>query len=490
MKALRACGLYIAFTITLLPIYAHAGWTPPVRISDERASYGPRIVANGNTLHVVYWSRPAGTNLAFYLRSNDRGGAWNEPFLLPDTTHMSNCGVPIIRFEDNNLAVIWRGDIRGGGTRLNYGFRLSADNGMNWNDIEYVLPDDQTMLQKHTFCISASKLFFIYSYWSQEIIVNFTRSTNWGESWTEPAEVFRTQETGRFDMAARGDTIHVVWPGRYDYSYNVWETYYIKSENAGADWTENLLLTAFDERGSMWPSISINERGDIVVCWIDFKYSPYWWTGDLFVRYSYDAGESWTEEEQIMFTHTAASPRILWKGDSLHIVWEDNRYGGPDPFYRVSHDNGLTWGEEQRIDDDPVMSHTPDLAVFDDNVHVVWDDRRPYDPGRGIYYSRWEEEVGVDHDGHKRMPEGLNLTAYPNPFNSSAIITYRDLEGGEIEIYSIMGQKIRTLIVKPKEGKVIWDARDALGNKVSSGIYFARAKTSQNTNTIKLLYLR
>ena len=34
---------------------AHAGWTPPVRISDESPSYGPRIVANGDIVHVAYW---------------------------------------------------------------------------------------------------------------------------------------------------------------------------------------------------------------------------------------------------------------------------------------------------------------------------------------------------------------------------------------------------------------------------------------------------
>jgi hypothetical protein len=54
MKALRACSSYLAFVIALWAASAHAGWTPPVRISDEAPSYSPRIAAAGEKLHVVY----------------------------------------------------------------------------------------------------------------------------------------------------------------------------------------------------------------------------------------------------------------------------------------------------------------------------------------------------------------------------------------------------------------------------------------------------
>jgi hypothetical protein len=292
-------------------------------------------------------------------------------------------------------------------------------------------------------------------------------------------------------MAARGDTIHLVWAGRFTNQYPVWETYYIKSEDAGVTWTDNQPLVSIDNWGSMYPSISINERGDIVVCWVDFKHSPHMWTGDLFVRYSHNGGDTWTDEEQITFTHTAVSPRVIWRGDSIHVAWEDNRFGGPDPFYMASYDNGITWGAEQRIDDDSVMSHTPDLAVTGDNVHVVWDDRRLNDPGRGIYYSRWEDESAIyDREGNQ-IPEKFVLQAYPNPFNSTTIITYKNLKGGEIGIYNLIGQKVRTFKTAAlKEGQIEWDARDALGNKVTSGVYFARAKTSQKFNILKLLYLK
>ena len=50
---MRKSAIILCFLLLTAP--ARAGWTPPVRISDEAPSYGPRIVAAGDTLHIVYW---------------------------------------------------------------------------------------------------------------------------------------------------------------------------------------------------------------------------------------------------------------------------------------------------------------------------------------------------------------------------------------------------------------------------------------------------
>jgi len=85
----------------------------------------------------------------------------------------------------------------------------------------------------------------------------------------------------------------------------------------------------------------------------------------------------------------------------------------------------------------------------------------------------------------------VSLSAYPNPFNSSLIISYSNLsKGGDIVIYDIQGKLIRWFNLEKMEGKIIWDATDAMGNKVSSGIYFARAKTSQSSKVVKLIFLK
>jgi hypothetical protein len=190
-------------------------------------------------------------------------------------------------------------------------------------------------------------------------------------------------------MVVREDTIHLMWIGRFDYD-DKWETYYIRSEDAGDTWSHNVPLSTLDDKGSLWPSISMNEDGYLVACWMDFKYSSYFVTGDIFVRYSYDRGDTWTEEDHLTSHHLASATKTLWRGDLLHVVWEDWRYDQGDIFYMLGEDNGNTWGEQERIEDDPGISLAPDLAVVGETVHVVWRQDSGLD-GRGIYYSRRDD---------------------------------------------------------------------------------------------------
>lgn len=130
MKALKAYCLYIGFAIALLPIYAHAGWTPPVRISDEAPSYAPRITANGDMVHVVYWTW-SGTDRSYYLRSLDGGDLWEEPFRLGDSLIAGSEDSPVLRSVGDTIAAIWHQNLPGGG-HYNLGFRSSANGGDTW----------------------------------------------------------------------------------------------------------------------------------------------------------------------------------------------------------------------------------------------------------------------------------------------------------------------------------------------------------------------
>ncbi len=106
-----------------------------------------------------------------------------------------------------------------------------------------------------------------------------------------------------------------------------------------------------------------------------------------------------------------------------------------------------------------------------------------------VNYDYMPDAIG--EEGAESSPSVLELTAYPNPFNSTTVITYSNMEGGEIEIYNINGQLIKKLGIELVPiGKIKWDAQDASGKKVSSGIYFAKTRTLHSKKTIKLTFLR
>ena len=90
-------------------------------------------------------------------------------------------------------------------------------------------------------------------------------------------------------------------------------------------------------------------------------------------------------------------------------------------------------------------------------------------------------------------PPGLAPNA-PNPFNATTLIPYRlDTDGPvRLEIYNLLGQSIRTLVDEVQTAgsyRVSWDARDATGRRVSTGIYFTRLHYPGGVQTRRMLYL-
>lgn len=86
------------------------------------------------------------------------------------------------------------------------------------------------------------------------------------------------------------------------------------------------------------------------------------------------------------------------------------------------------------------------------------------------------------------IPEVFHLYSnYPNPFNTSTAIRYDlpEMSFVSLEIYNLLGQKIRTLansVQYPGQYQISWDGRDDNGNLMSTGIYLCQLQVgSQKT---------
>jgi len=107
----------------------------------------------------------------------------------------------------------------------------------------------------------------------------------------------------------------------------------------------------------------------------------------------------------------------------------------------------------------------------------------------------YEAALAID-ENITEIPSSFKLSnAYPNPFNPTTIISYevarRELI--TVEIYNMLGQKVKTLINKnmnPGIYHVTWDAMDSNGIQASSGIYFCRMKAGDFVQMTKLSYLK
>jgi hypothetical protein len=112
-----------------------------------------------------------------------------------------------------------------------------------------------------------------------------------------------------------------------------------------------------------------------------------------------------------------------------------------------------------------------------------------------ILETSYGSEVREISDGQTRPSDFVLLQNYPNPFNPATNIEFVLSKSGQvkIEIFNILGQRIRTLVdehLKPGHKVVDWDGRDDSGEEVSSGIYFYRLQTEDFTDAKKMLLLK
>ena len=87
---------------------------------------------------------------------------------------------------------------------------------------------------------------------------------------------------------------------------------------------------------------------------------------------------------------------------------------------------------------------------------------------------------------------------YPNPFNPETQIRltvpfFADGVKATLDVYDVLGRKIKNLINKPlKSGeiKVRWDGRNGIGQRVASGVYFYRFHAGKYMASKKMVLIR
>ena len=94
------------------------------------------------------------------------------------------------------------------------------------------------------------------------------------------------------------------------------------------------------------------------------------------------------------------------------------------------------------------------------------------------------------------IPEKFGLLQnYPNPFNPSTAIRYNlnEAEQVTLRIFDLLGREVSTLVdAKQPAGAYLvrWEAKNAYGNELPGGIYFAQLQAGSNLQTIKMALMR
>jgi hypothetical protein len=121
-----------------------------------------------------------------------------------------------------------------------------------------------------------------------------------------------------------------------------------------------------NEGDSLLPKIAVNGN-NVYVIWRDNTFGDF----DIYVAVSTDGGLNFGTPEIISNSlGESDQQQIAVFGDNVYVVWvEDN-----DTFIAVSTDGGQNFGTPQNLSNSLGESLNPQIAVAGDNVYVVWQD--------------------------------------------------------------------------------------------------------------------
>ncbi|UCC80391.1 MAG: T9SS type A sorting domain-containing protein [Candidatus Zixiibacteriota bacterium] len=461
--------------------YTTLAWGPERRLTEQENVYRARVVTSGDSLFVTY-SLILGMKTHF-IRSLDSGESWEPHIALEDSNRPLFQLWPEIMNNGPNL-MIGLG-IQEPGEGNNLCFYRSTNYGSTWGDINEVLPITSWDYSYFaSFNNVGNRVYASYRNSARDSIY-VIKSTDWGDIWNGRGVniAYLSSTPQPMTVRAWGNTVHLVWVNENQPI----SCRYSRSTDMGQTWSDEIDISN-DSLGAQVPFIAVQDT-HVVVCWMGYKYSPHSFTGDLFIKQSFDYGETWGDEQVLTDLHKVRIGAIYCEDSLLSAVWMDARFGGgnDEVYARTSYDYGITWSDEERLSFGDDHSYTPISCKTGEKIHVLWGDQRSTAPG--LYYRVNDPSTAItEHENQK--PTNIYLYAYPNPFNSRTLITYKEIEGGNIGIYNITGRLIKTLTVSGKEGGIVWDATDDRGIEVSSGVYFIKARTTNGKTSRKAVYLR
>ena len=351
------------------------------------------------------------------MRSTDGGLTWSDSILLSTTDGIESIR-PDIAVKDSNIYVVWE-DL----TSMDWGgiyFRKSTDGGTTWQEIMSIALRgvDDYDYYRPTMVVRDSTVFLAFAKnVDQDGMLKFKKSTDCGETWSQEIHISDRAVCGHWPkMVLNSVGLYVT----YQNGLGIWCN---RSTDWGDTWSDDIFISDMDGSTAQWPSIGEDNNGGIYITWFDYKYSPYAWTGDIFLRRSTDNGQTWRSIQVLTDNHLCIESDVCADNSSAFVVWYDERNGElhSEIYGRRSNEQGASWQPEQNLSNAPYQSYNPRVIAYSDWMHMVWVDAR--DLHGDTFYKRgtWYLRGDTNHDRIINAADIVYLINYlfkggPSPF--------------------------------------------------------------------------
>jgi hypothetical protein len=391
-----------------------------------------------------------------------------------------------------------------------------------------------TSLQTGNNYIAGIVTHYSDGYTDSTFFPNYSKLEFYFDELTTPVNLAVDESTGIFTWSKPNNDGDVIGGTFFDYPVAFWldvwfnpdelwttfgnETQFVNTQWTYEEYTHN--LPGHDDKEAIWFSLGVSQLAN-------FNYAD---AGDDIIRISEigDAsGLEWSEESLSVCdadTHDGIGTFVAHYNDDngyygvMRLDDIDGMYYNEYGDFYVLAD--FTWWLQTNGSDDfsSAYNYYPNYYLiyldgelvdtvqpgyeeqYDNNYQYQFEglvDGQSYTAGIvAVYYVGKSEMVTIEfspivgiEENRKASP---SLIIYPNPVASQASITYAVYEAGSvtIEIFDVMGKKLKTLLnknVPAGEYNISWDGKNDKGFKLLPGMYLCTLKTAHHTSTQRIL---
>ena len=250
-----------------------------------------------------------------------------------------------------------------------------------------------------------------------------------------------------------------------------------------------------------YPDISINEKGECIVVWYDYRSN----SGIYFQKYNNIGSNDNFEKVDSNIFATGYYMPITYPKVSLNengefaISWSEYSNSKYDLKFRVFDSESVPITEVLYGTSNANRNQRfPDLYFSKSKIYNTWQDNS--EPGIG--YDIWanvfnlEDLVTDIHESIDQLPKEFSLKQnYPNPFNPSTIIEYTvpnvvdaKFASTTLKVYDILGREVKVLVNKYQQpGNYKFEFN---GSGLCSGMYFYKLEVENFSEVKKMMLLK